>query len=75
VVPGSVGEDARRVARDVGDQHAPGLRIVERAAQRHVQAALDDGGAQHLDPALLERRGRNVERIVGRHASLPVWWI
>ena len=54
------------MARDVGDQHAPGLRIVERAAQRDVQPAVDDRGAQHLDAALLERGRRNVQRIEGR---------
>src|SRR3954465_7503043 len=42
-VPGRV--DARDMPRDRGDEHAPGLRIVERAAQRHVQRAIHDRGA------------------------------
>ena len=64
--------DARDVARDVGDQHAPGLRIVEGAAQRHVQAAVDDDRAQHLDAALLERGRRNVQRVEHRRRLFRV---
>src|SRR5262249_3388064 len=47
--------DARDMARHVGDQHAPGLRVVESATQRNMQAAIDDSGAQHFDAALLQR--------------------
>src|SRR5215470_2922461 len=57
------GVDARDVAGDIGDQHAPGLGIVEGAAQRHMQAALDDGGAQHLDAAQLQGGGRCMQCI------------
>ena len=45
------------MARDIGDQHAPGFGIVEGAPQRDVQTALDDRGAQHFDAALLQRVG------------------
>src|SRR5262249_31503446 len=65
--------DARDMARDIRDQHAPGFRIVEGAAQRHVQAAIDDGGAQHFDAAVLERSRRDdqsvKDRFVGIHAA------
>ena len=46
------GEDAGGVARHVGDQHAPEVGVLEGAAQRDFQLALDDEGAQHLDAAL-----------------------
>jgi hypothetical protein len=39
----------------------PGIRVIKRAAERHVQAAVDDDGAQHLDAALLEYRLRQVQ--------------
>src|SRR5207248_11240758 len=65
--------DARDMTRHVRDQHAPGFRIIERTAQRHMQAAIDNGGAQHLDAALLERGGRDDKgienRLVGIHAA------
>ena len=58
------------MARDVGDQHAAGFRIVERAAQRHMQRAVHDHGAQHLDAALVERLGRHMQRVEDRVRSV-----
>src|SRR3954468_12602277 len=57
------GIDARDVARHVRDQHAPGLGVVEGAPQRHVQRTIDDDRAQDLDPALIKRRRRNMQRV------------
>src|SRR6266478_4004503 len=67
---GFLGEDTRGVSRDVGDEHAPGLRVVEGATQRDVQPPFYDGGAQDLDAAVLERGRRNVKRIECRHGHL-----
>ena len=60
--------DAPDMARDVGDQHAPGLRIVERAAQRDMQRTVHDHGAQHLDAALA--RAPRAEHAARRRPAL-----
>jgi hypothetical protein len=58
------------VPRDVGDNHAPRLGIIEGAAQRHMQAAFDDRSPQDFHAPVLERGGRNLEGIKRRHRSL-----
>ena len=43
---------ARGVARDIDQQHAPHVRLLERALERDRKPAIDDEGAQHLDGVL-----------------------
>ncbi len=49
--------DAGDVAGNVGEDHAPGLGVVEGTAHRDVQAPLDDAGAQDIDAAIFEGGG------------------
>src|SRR5262249_10644367 len=63
--------DPAHVPGDVGQQHAPRLRIVERRPQRHMQRAVHDDRAKDFDAATLQRRRRNVQRVErGPRASL-----
>ena len=59
------------MARDVGEQHAPGFRIVEGAPQRDMQLAIDDRRAQDFERRRAPARlGGNVERIELRMSPL-----
>src|SRR5215468_841901 len=67
---GFLGEDTRGMSGDVRNEHAPRLRVIEGATQRNVQPPFYDGRAQNLDPAVLQRGWRNVQRIERRHRFL-----
>src|SRR5262245_35065784 len=67
---GFLGENTCSMSGDVGDEHAPGLRVVEGAPQRNVQPSFYDGRAQDLDAAVLERGRRNVQRFECHHGFL-----
>ena len=43
--------------------------IVEGGLHVSLRRAFDDGSAQYLHPAVLQRRRRNVQRIEGCHRS------
>ena len=55
------GVDARGVTGEIHQEHAPGERIVEGAAQRDAHRSIDHRSPQDLDATLFEHVRRNVE--------------